>query len=123
MTRNSLSAMITLGLLLCGLPVLAHHGWNGNGPEQFELTGTVDTTVSLNGPHARMKILVDGQLWDVTLAPPTRTQRAGLRESTIPAGAEVTVSGHRNNDPERFEMKAERVRYDGTLYDVYPDRD
>ena len=40
-------------------PAWAHHGWAGNSDEEFELTGTVETGVSLAGPHATMKIRVD----------------------------------------------------------------
>jgi hypothetical protein len=102
---------------------LAHHGWAGNGAEQFELTGTVEQPVSLSGPHATMKIRAEGQVWDITLAPPTRTQAAGLREDTLPKGSQVTVSGHRNRDDKRFEIKTERVTFNGKVYNVYPDRD
>jgi hypothetical protein len=105
------------------LPAFAHHGWNGNEDEQFELTGTVDAPVSLAGPHATMKIRVKGQVWNVTLAPPARTKRAGLEEATLPVGAEVTISGHRNSDSQRFEVKTERVTYNGKIYNVYPDRE
>ncbi len=38
------------------LPVAAHHGWAGNGEEEFELVGTVDSGVSLAGPHGTMKV-------------------------------------------------------------------
>jgi hypothetical protein len=70
-----------------------------------------------------MKIKDDkGQLWDLTLAPPPRTQRAGLEEGVIPVGAEVTILGKRNLDPKRFEVKTERVTYKGKNFDVYPDR-
>ena len=114
-----------LGLLLLSLalPAMAHHGWNGNEEEQFELTGTVVEALSLAGPHATMKIRVKDQIWSITLAPPARTQRAGLEETTLPVGAEVTVSGHRNSDPKRLEIKTERVTYQGKTYNVYPDRD
>jgi len=101
----------------------AHHGWSGANEEQFELTGVVAEPVSLSGPHATMKIRVGEQVWDITLAPPARTERAGLKESTIPVGARVTISGHRNSDPKRFEVKTERVTYNGKLYNVYPDRE
>jgi hypothetical protein len=70
-----------------------------------------------------MQIRADGQLWDITLAPPARTERAGLTAGVIPKGAQVTVSGHRNSDPKRFEIKTERVTYNGKLYNVYPDRE
>jgi len=101
----------------------AHHGWAGNEGEQFELTGTVVKAVSLAGPHANLQIKAEGQVWDITLAPPARTESAGLKENTIPVGAEITVSGHRSADAERFEIKTERVTYQGKVYNVYPDRE
>lgn len=105
------------------LPAFAHHGWAGQSTEEFELSGTVYKAVSLAGPHATMQIKdAVGQVWDITLAPPARTSAAGLAESTIPVGAEVTISGHRNSDPNRFEVKTERVMYDGKEYNVYPNR-
>lgn len=110
-------------LAISVLPVSAHHGWGGNAEEQFELKGTVTAPVSTSGPHATMKIrAADGQVWDITLAPGARTERAGLKEGVIPVGAEVTVSGHRNKDPKRFEVKTERVVWNGKTFNVYPDR-
>jgi hypothetical protein len=104
------------------LPALAHHGWAGNQDEEFELTGTVERGVSLAGPHAMMQIRADGKLWDLTLAPPSRTAAAGLKEGIIPVGATVTIHGHRNRDLNRFEVKTERVVWNGRTFNVYPDR-
>lgn len=123
MFKKFVLQIMMIALTLAAMPLLAHHGWNGNGDTQIELTGIVDTPVSLSGPHGTMKILVNGQVWDITLAPPARTRRAGLEPETIPVGAEVTVSGHRNSDPARFEIKTERVMHAGRTYNVYPDRD
>jgi hypothetical protein len=123
--RSRLSIHTALGVLalsLSALPALAHHGWAGNADEEFEITGTVATGVSLAGPHATMKLLSDGKVWDLTLAPPARTSQAGLKEGVIPVGATVTVHGHRNKDPKRFEIKTERVTWNGHTYNVYPDR-
>ena len=111
-----------LALSLSVFPVWAHHGWAGNSDEEFELTGTVQSPVSLAGPHATMKLLADGKVWDLTLAPPARTERAGLKEGSIPVGATVTIHGHRNKDANRFEVKTERVVWNGHTYNVYPDR-
>jgi len=108
--------------LLASTASLAHHGWAGYRQEQLEITGTVETPLNMSGPHATMQVRVGDQLWDITLGPTGRTSRAGLKEGLIPAGATVTVSGHRNNDAKRFEIKTERVTYQGKLYDVYPDR-
>ena len=114
---------VASALALSSIPAAAHHGWAGNGDKEFELTGTVEQAVSLAGPHASMKVKAQGQVWDITLAPPARTERAGLKEGIIPVGAEVKVHGHRNSDPKRFEIKTERVTWNGKTFNVYPDRD
>jgi hypothetical protein len=121
------SSRILLGALLLAcvawtLPVSAHHGWGGYHDTQFELTGTVETAVSLAGPHATMRVKANGQVWDVVLAPSARTERAGLKEGIIPLGAEVKVSGHRHRDPNKFEIKTERVTWNKRTFNVYPDR-
>jgi hypothetical protein len=123
-SRFSLSlGAAAAALTFAALPVSAHHGWSGQGQAQFELSGKVQEAVSLAGPHATMKIVdADGKVWDLTLAPPARTSRAGLTEGVIPVGADVTISGHRNSDPNRYEVKTERVTHSGKNYDVYPDR-
>ena len=64
----------------------------------------------------------DGQVWDLTLAPPFATSQAGLKEGIIPVGATVTIHGHRNLDPKRLEVKTERVTWNGRTFNVYPDR-
>lgn len=123
---SRLSLCISAGILalsLSALPASAHHGWSGNFDEEFELTGTVQTPVSLAGPHATMKVLAsDGKVWDITLAPPARTEKAGLKEGTIPVGATVTIHGHRNRESKRLEIKTERVVWNGRTFNVYPDR-
>ena len=48
--------------------------------------------------------------------------RAILKENIIPVGATVTIHGHRNKDPKRFEIKTERVTWNGKVFNVYPDR-
>ena len=118
--RIGVGLMALLGLM--AIPVLAHHGWGGNSDEEFQITGTVQKGVSLAGPHATMKIMANGQSWDLTLAPPARTEAAGLKEGIIPVSAMVTVHGHRNRDAKKFEIKTERITWNGRTFDVYPDR-
>ena len=114
---------ILAALAMMTLPVGAHHGWGGNGEQEFELVGKVESGVSLSGPHATMKVRGDdGKLWDVTLAPGARTESAGLKEGVIPVGAQVTIHGHRNRDAKRYEIKTERVTWNGKTFNVYPDR-
>ena len=98
----------------------AHHGWSGNN-QAIELSGTVVAPVDLSGPHATMQIRdAEGQVWNVTLAPAPRTARAGLDESALAVGAQVSISGMRNDDSSSFEVKTRRVTHEGTNYDVYP---
>ena len=120
--KKQLSVVLVAAALLFPTVALAHHGWAGNAEEEFELTGTVEKSVSLAGPHATMKVKADGQVWDLTLAPGARTADAGLKEGVIPVGAQVTVHGHRNKDPKKFEIKTERVTWNGKTFNVYPDR-
>jgi len=123
--HSRLSLSVRFGILaisLSALPAAAHHGWAGNADEEFELTGTVERGVSLAGPHATMQLRADGKIWDLTLAPPAPTQRAGLKEGIIPVGATVTIHGHRNRDANRLEVKTERVIWNGRTFNVYPDR-
>ena len=115
-------AVGVFGLSLAALPLSAHHGWGGNLDEEFELTGVVESGLSLAGPHATMKVRSEGKVWDLTLAPPAATARAGLKEGIIPVGATVTIQGHRNRDPKRLEIKTERVIWNGRTFNVYPDR-
>ena len=118
-SRSGLLAA-SAALSFCSFGALAHHGWSGNN-EAFQLTGTVASPVDLSGPHATMQIRdADGQVWDITLAPAPRTSRAGLAEDTLSVGAEVTVSGMRNDNQARYEIKTRRVTHNGTNYDVYP---
>jgi Family of unknown function (DUF6152) len=120
--RLRISLLVLVAFATSALPLLAHHGWSGNSDKEFEITGTVEKGVSLAGPHATMKIRAEGKVWDLTLAPPARTSEAGLKEGIIPVGAMVTVHGHRNMDPNKFEIKTERVTWNGRTFNVYPDR-
>lgn len=123
MQKRILVAMAGAAFSLAALQASAHHGWGGQQAEQFDLKGKLQRDVSLAGPHGTMQIVDEqGQVWDITLAPAARTERAGLKPGVIPMGAEVTISGHRNSDPKRFEVKTERVTHAGKNYDVYPDR-
>jgi hypothetical protein len=74
--HSRLSLNIGLGIValsLSALPASAHHGWGGNLDEEFEITGTVQTGVSLSGPHATMKIRAsDGQISGISHWPRRR---------------------------------------------------
>ncbi len=116
------SLAIGLGGVGVAAPALAHHGWGGYGAEEFSLSGTVQSA-NLGGPHGVVRVRDDaGRVWDVVLGPPRNQSRAGLTEDALPAGAAVTASGHRHLDPNRLEMKTERLRVADRVFDIYPDR-
>ena len=116
---------LTLMALVAVFPLTltAHHGWGGYSDQEFEITGVVETPVSLAGSHATLKIRANGQVWDVVLAPPTRTSAAGLKEGLIPLGATVTAHGHRHLTATKYEVKTERLTWGNRVFNVYPNRD
>lgn len=124
--RRSSSFLTMCAVAACAVgvapPAGAHHGWADYQDAQFDLTGTLETAVSLAGPHATAQIRADERLWDIVFAPSPRTARAGLNEDTIPVGDVVTASGHRHRNPGVLEIKAERLMWDGKVFNVYPDR-
>jgi hypothetical protein len=115
---------VLVAVLCASMPAFAHHGWGENETKLSEITGTVTKAPSMSGPHATMKVKdAEGHEWEVTMAPPARTQQAGLKEGSIPVGAQVMVHGNRNKNPKTYEIKVTRVTYNGTLYKIYPERD
>jgi hypothetical protein len=116
-------AILAAASLLAASPAFAHHGWSGQEGKVTDMTGTVVQGVSLAGPHGTMKIKVKNEVWDITLAPPARTSRAGLTEGKIPVGATVTVRGNPNSEPGRHEMKVILVKHGSDEYHVYPERE
>lgn len=116
-------AILASALLLAASPAFAHHGWSGQEGKVVDMTGTVVQGVSLAGPHGTMKVKVKNEVWDITLAPPARTSRAGLTEGAIPLGAVVLVRGNLSTEPGRHEMKTIFVKHGGKEYHVYPDRE
>lgn len=99
----------------------AHHGWEWTEDEEFELTGTIEE-IYLGNPHAHLKVQAEDGLWDVDLAPPGPTQRAGFDEEAARVGDAVTAIGFRSRDEDERRMKAARIIVNGRTYDVYPNR-
>ncbi len=116
------AATAALGAVMA-VPAYAHHGWGGNVDQVTDMTGKVVQSVRLAGPHATMKLDSGGHVWDITLAPPFRTNEAGLKEGAIPVGETVTVRGNRNRDQNKFEMKTIMVQWGAKKFDVYPERE
>lgn len=102
-------------------PTAAHHGWAGYLPDNFSLTGEVESA-NLGPPHGSMRVRAQGRTWEVVLAPPTRNARAGLSNAAVRPGTRVTAHGHRHRDPRRLEMKTERLTVGNRTFNLYPER-
>jgi hypothetical protein len=117
--RAAAALLVTLAL---GAPAaLAHHGWSGYLDDDFVLTGVVEE-IELGQPHGHLMVHADGGMWDVVLGPPARNLRAGINDGVIKVGDTVTAYGKRHRDPDRREMKTERLEVGGQAYDIYPER-
>ena len=122
-TRLAAAALLLAAALISPMRLSAHHGWGGYVDQLSDITGTVSAPVSLAGPHATLKVNgSDGHVWDVVLAPPPRTEAAGLKEGMIPVGAKVVVHGQKHRDPKKFEIKTTRLTWEGRVFNVDPDR-
>lgn len=117
--RTLILLSAALGVAVSTLPASAHHGWGGQSTEVSTMTGTVVEDVSLSGPHATMKINVEGKVWSLTLAPPFRTSAAGLKPGMLAMGTMVTVLGNKSTTPGRLEMKTTKVTAGEKSYNVY----
>lgn len=118
-SRRALLAVSATALLATS--ALAHHGWAWTENDPFSLTGTIED-VFIGNPHVTLKVRAEDGVWDVDLAPLSRTLAAGFDESAAKVGDEVTCVGFRASDHMQRRMKAARVIVNGKTYDVYPDR-
>jgi hypothetical protein len=120
--RALLSGGFAAGLaLLAAGQTLAHHGWSWTADGMFELEGIIKE-IYIGNPHATLDVDVEGEIWRVELAPPSRTIASGFTEEVAKVGDEVTALGNRSRDETEKRMKAVRITVNGKTYDVYPDR-
>ncbi len=117
----------TAALLAAGLSVtlpvaaLAHHGWAWTEEQESRLKGTI-TEISFGNPHSHLRVENAEGVWEVDLAPPYATERAGFVEGVAAVGDEASFTGHRSKDAGDRRFKAETVTVNGKTYDVYPRR-
>lgn len=87
---------VLIGILLAAQPAIAHHSGAGfNSGEVKEITGTIKEFQFAN-PHTWIQVIVTGeqgqqQEWSVEWGSPNSLARSGVRPSTFPPGAEVTM--------------------------------
>jgi len=97
MTRHALlGALAIAGSLAFGVPLLAHHSNAGFSTDKMiEVTGTIKEFQFTN-PHTWIQIIVEDAKgvkteWSVEWGSPNSLGRQGIRPSTFPPGAKVTI--------------------------------
>ena len=96
----------------------AHHGWGWTLSETFILSGEI-VSVYVGNPHAHLQVRTDEGVWEVDLAPPSRTTAAGFVAGVAEAGDAVILIGNRSSNMNQLAMKAKRVTLNGISYNVY----
>jgi len=89
--------------------------------EPENLVQRVDA-VCLSGGGAYGLAAADGVLWQIDLANPNQTERAGFTATSAKPGDAIVVLGNRHMDKTQMLMKAVRITVAGRTYDLYPER-
>ena len=100
-------------------PAAAHHGWGSYDAENpVTLESTIDTAVFEN-PHVTitLTVVVDGKLWTVTLAPPSRMNNRGALAEIVAVGKTVKAHGYPKRDVTP-EIRAEWIEIDGQHFEL-----
>ena len=104
MRTTVLACAAAAGVLLAGVPVLAHHAFSAefdiNRPVTLE--GTIIRMDWIN-PHAWIHLDVtedDGSVssWMIELGPPNSLIKRGWTRDSVPAGIRIKVDGYRAID-------------------------
>ena len=88
--------LVTFGLLVGTQALVAHHAGTMFSTEQTEISGTVKE-FQFSNPHVWIQVMVEtepgaaAQEWSVEWGSPNSLGRRGIRPSTFPPGAEVTM--------------------------------
>ena len=98
MRINLAFAAVSLGILLAGASMQAHHSFSAtyDGNKPITLRGTI-SKMGWQNPHAHLYVDVknaDGKVvtWEVESAGPTALMKQGLRKEDF-VGAEVIIKG------------------------------
>ena len=97
MKTHVIAGLLLTGALLAGTPTLvAHHAGTMFSDDVKEIVGTI-REFQFTNPHAWIQVMVDikpgapPQEWSVEWGSPNQLGRRGIRPSTFPPGAKVTM--------------------------------
>jgi hypothetical protein len=119
--RVFVTGLGTCAVLTIAGPALAHHGWSWAEGEMFELSGVIKSA-KLGNPHGILKVAAKDGEWIVEVGQPWRNARAGLKDSMLVKGVELTILGNRAKDRKLKVLKAVRIVINGKNHDLYPER-
>jgi hypothetical protein len=119
--RVFVAGLGTCAALTIAGPALAHHGWSWAEGEMFELSGVIKSA-KLGNPHGILKVAAKDGEWIVEVGQPWRNARAGLKDSMLVKGVELTILGNRAKDRKLKVLKAVRIVINGKNHDLYPER-
>lgn len=111
------AALAFAAAALVATAAVAHHGWSSYDAERVMQPTAEVLESSWGSPHGALVIAIEGQRWDVVLAPVSRMQTRGLVEGDIAVGQTVTVEGYPRRDGTR-EMRAERITAGGKTVEL-----
>ncbi len=111
------AALAFAAAALVATAAVAHHGWSSYDAERVMRPTAEVLESSWGSPHGAIVIAVEGQRWDVVLAPVSRMQARGLVEGDIAVGQTVTVEGYPRRDGTR-ELRAERITAGGKTVEL-----
>ncbi len=115
--RHGPAALAFAAAALVATAAVAHHGWSSYDAERVMRPTAQVLESSWGSPHGAIVIAVEGQRWDVVLAPVSRMQARGLVEGEIAVGQTVTVEGYPRRDGTR-ELRAERITAGGKTVEL-----
>ena len=115
MRRRSFAALLALPLL--ALPAVAHHGWGSyDATKPMTITAPI-AEVMIGNPHGDITLMHEGEMWHVTLAPPSRMNARGATAEVVTQGATITAYGYPRRDGTK-EIRAEWIEIGGTRYQL-----
>ncbi len=117
MSRFAFIAAPAAVVVLAAGAAWAHHGWSAYDADKVMRPIGEVVESSWGSPHGSVVLTVDGQRWDVVLAPVSRMTARGLAREDIAVGKTVTVEAYPRRDGTR-EMRAERITADGKTVEL-----
>jgi hypothetical protein len=93
--KLSYTLALIVAITLLAAPAVAHHSASGFSEQQKEISGTIKE-FQFKNPHSWIQVMVpdaSGKLveWSVEWGSPNQLGRQGIRPSSFPPGAKVTM--------------------------------